>query len=65
MFVSEYTAMKQAFEYVRGLRYKLQMIDIPCGEPMFGYGDSDFVRVGSTVPALKKNMNTFFLSFYL
>eukprot|EP00980_Cylindrotheca_fusiformis_P026859 scaffold17702_cov118-Cylindrotheca_fusiformis.AAC.1 len=32
---SEFTAMKQATEYVRGLCYKLRMMGIPCAEPTY------------------------------
>ena len=38
-FRSEFTAMKQAVEYVRGLRYKVQMMGILCGDPAFVYGE--------------------------
>ena len=39
-FGSESTAMKQAEEYVRGLRYKLRMLGISCDEPAFIFGDN-------------------------
>jgi hypothetical protein len=39
-FGSEFCAMKQCAEYVCGLRYKLRMMGIPCGEPAFAYGDN-------------------------
>jgi hypothetical protein len=32
-FGSEFCAMKHCAKYVRGLRYKLRMMGIPCGEP--------------------------------
>ena len=59
-FGSEFTAMKQAVEYVRGLRYKLRMLGIPCDEPTFFYGDNKSVLSNTTVPAstLKKKMNS-------
>ena len=38
-FGSEFVAMKQATEYARGLRYKLQMMGITVDEPTFIYGD--------------------------
>ena len=34
-FGAKFTAMKQACEYVRGLRYKMRMLGIPCEEPTF------------------------------
>ena len=59
-FGSEFTAMKQAVEYVRGLRYKLRMLGIPCEEPSFVYGDNKSVLANTLVPAstLKKKMNS-------
>jgi hypothetical protein len=34
-FGSEFCAMQQCTEYVRGLRYKLRVMGIPCGEPTY------------------------------
>ena len=55
-FGSEFMAMKQATEYLRGLRYKLRMFGIPVDEPAFVYGDNQSVLVNSSMPAstLKK-----------
>ena len=39
-FGSEFIAMKQLCEYVRGLRYKLRMVGIPVIGCLFLYGDS-------------------------
>ena len=39
-FGAEFIAMKQCCEYLRGLRYKLRMIGIPCDEPSHIYGDN-------------------------
>ncbi|KAL7531096.1 hypothetical protein ACHAXR_003841 [Thalassiosira sp. AJA248-18] len=49
-FGSEFVAMKQATEYVRGLRYKLRMLGIHCKEPAFVYGDNQSVLANTTVP---------------
>ncbi len=38
-FGSEFVAMKQATEYVRGLLYKLRMMRIKVDEPAFVFGD--------------------------
>ena len=59
-FESEFTAMKQAVEYVCGLRYKLKIMFIPCEDPTFVYGDNKYVLSNTKVPAstLKKNMNS-------
>ena len=63
-FGSEFTAMKQACEYVRGLRYRLRMMGIPVDEPAFVFGDNKSVLANTTVPGstLKKKMNS--LSFH-
>eukprot|EP00956_Cyclotella_meneghiniana_P002326 scaffold2635_cov47-Cyclotella_meneghiniana.AAC.1 len=52
--------MKQATEYVRGLRYKLRMMGIPCHEPTYVYGDNQSVLANTTVPdsQLKKKSNS-------
>ncbi len=58
-FGSEFVAMKQATEYVRGLRYKLRMMGITVDEPTFVFGDNQSVLANTTAPAstLKKNSN--------
>ena len=55
-FGSEFIAMKECCEYLRGLRYKLRMMGIPCDFPSYIYGDNQSVLVNSTVPTsiLKK-----------
>ena len=57
---SEIIAMKQAMEYVRGLRYKLRMFGIPVDEPAFVYGDNQSVLVNTTMPqsTLNKKMHS-------
>ena len=57
--------MKQAVEYVPGLRYKQQMMGITCDDLAFVYGDNKFILANNTVPAstFKKKMNS--LSFHL
>jgi hypothetical protein len=39
-FGSEFVAMKQATEYVRGLRFILRMMRITVDEPDFVFGDN-------------------------
>ena len=39
-FGSEFISMKQCCEYLRGLRYKLHMMGIPCDGPSHIYGDN-------------------------
>jgi hypothetical protein len=58
-FGSEFVAMKQATEYVRGLQYKLKMMSIMIDEPAFVYGDNQSVLANTTNPSsmLKKKSN--------
>ena len=58
-FGSEFVAMKQATEYVRGLRYKLRMMGIKVDEPAFVCGDNQSVLCNTTAPTstLKKKSN--------
>ena len=55
-FASEFIATKTCCEYIRGLRYKLQMMGIPCHFPAFIYGDNQSVLANSMKPfsVLKK-----------
>jgi hypothetical protein len=55
-FGSEFCAMKHCCEYVRGLRYKLRMMGIPCEDPVFIQGDNQSVLYNTTIPdsTLKK-----------
>ena len=55
-FGSEFVAMKQCCEYIRGLRYKLRMMGIPIEGPMCIYGDNKSVLANTTIPdsTLKK-----------
>ena len=55
-FGSEFIAMKQCCEYLRGLRYKLRMMGIPVSGPAYVEGDNQSVLANTTIPdsALKK-----------
>ena len=55
-FGSEFVAMKQCCEYLRGLRYKLRMMGIPCNGPVYIQGDNQSVLANTTIPesTLKK-----------
>ena len=48
--------MKQCTEYIRGLKYKLRMMGIPCEGPAYIYGDNQSVLANTTIPesTLKK-----------
>ena len=50
-FGSEFVAMKQATEYVRGLRYKLRMPGLPVEDPAFVFGDNQSVLDNTSNPA--------------
>jgi hypothetical protein len=64
-FGSEFIAMKQLCEYLYGLRYKLQMMGIPCEGPAYIYGDNQSVLANTTVPesTLKKKSSS--LAYHL
>ena len=49
-FGSEFIAMKVCCEYLRGLRYKLRMMGIPCEFPSYIYGDNQLILANSTMP---------------
>ena len=55
-FGSEFIALKQCCEYLKGLRYKLRMMGIPVNNPCFIYGDNQSVLWNTTSPdsVLKK-----------
>ena len=55
-FGLEFIAMKQCCEYLRGLRYKLRMMGIPCDTPAYIEGDNQSVLANTTIPdsTLKK-----------
>ena len=52
--------MKECCEYLRGLRYKLRMMGIPCEFPSYIYGDNQSVLVNSSIPTsvLKKKSSS-------
>ena len=62
---SELTEMKQAVEYVCGIRYKLQIMGILCEDPAFFYGDNKSVLANTSMPGstLKKKMNSLSYNF--
>jgi hypothetical protein len=51
--------MKQATEYIHGLRYKLRMIGITVDDPAFVVGDNQSLLANTTAPrsTLKKKSN--------
>ena len=59
-FGSEFIAMKQCTEYIRGLRYKLVMMGIRCNECCYIFGDNQSMLVNSSMPdsMLRKKSNS-------
>ena len=51
-FWSEFVAMKQCCEYVRGMRYKLRMMRIPVIGCSFLYGDNQSILCNTCIPNL-------------
>ena len=64
-FGSEFIAMKNCCEYIKGLRYKLRMMGIPCEGPAYVYGDNKSVLTNSSIPnsVLKKKSSHIAYSF--
>ena len=65
LFGSEFIAMKQCCEYLRGLHYRLRMLGILCDEPSFVYGDNQSVLANMTIPdsMLKKKSQSIVYHF--
>ena len=59
-FGSEFIAMKQCCEYLRGIRYKLRMMGIQVNNPCFIYGDNQSVLWNTSHPdsVLKKKTSS-------
>ena len=64
-FGAEFIAMKQCCEYLRGLRYKLHMMGIPCDQPSYIYGDNQSLLANTTMPdsTLKKKSQSIMYHF--
>ena len=59
-FGSEFLAMKHCCEYLKGLRYKLRMMEICIDGPAYVFGDNKSVLSNSLVPdsVLRKKSNS-------
>ena len=57
--------MKSCTEYIRELKFKLQMMVIQCDFPTFIYGDNQYVLANTTMPhlMLKKKSNSIAYQF--
>jgi len=55
-YQAEFTAMREATEYIRALRYKLRMMGIPVEDAAYIFGDNQSVLANTTNPGstLKK-----------
>ena len=64
-FGSEFIAMKQCCEYVRGLRYKLRMMGITVDAPSYIFGDNQSVLANTSHPhsTLKKKSSSIAFHF--
>ena len=64
-FGSEFIAMKQCCEYIRGLRYKLRMMGISVELPTFIFGDNQSVLANTSKPhsTLKKKSSSIAFHF--
>ena len=49
-FGSEFISMKQCCENLRGLRYKLRVVVIPCPGPAYIEGENQLVLANTTIP---------------
>ena len=60
VFGSEFVALKQGVEALRGIRYKLRMMGVPVEGPTYIYGDNMSVIKNTSKPesTLKKKSNS-------
>ena len=49
-FGSKFVAMRQCYDYLIGLRYKLRMMGFPASNPCFIHGDNQSVLWNTCVP---------------
>ena len=63
-FGSEFVAMRQCCEYLKGLRYKLRMMGIPVNNPCFIFGDNQSVLWNTTIPDSMSKKKTASVSYY-
>ncbi|EJK43689.1 hypothetical protein THAOC_37840 [Thalassiosira oceanica] len=61
---SEFVAMKQACEYVRGFHYKLRMMGIRVDEPAYIYGDNQSVLANSSNPGVTLKKKTLAIAYH-
>ena len=64
-FGSEFMAMEQVTEYLRGLRYKLRLFGIPVDEPAQVYGDNQSVLYNTSLPESTLKKKCLAIAFHL
>ena len=65
MFGSDFTAMQQCCEYLKGLKYKLRMMGISCEGPVFIEGDNQSVLTNTSIPDLTLNNKCQSIAYHL
>ena len=63
-FGSEFMVMKHCTEYIRGLRFRLRMMGIPCEDPDFVFGDDHSVLCNTTIPDSTLNKKSNYITFH-
>ena len=57
--------MKQFCKYLRGMRYKIRMTEIPCDESTYIYGDKKSVLCNNSIPYSNLNNNPQSIAYHL
>ena len=63
-FGSEFMDMKHWKDYIRGLRFRLRIIGIPCEDPAFDYGDNKSVLCNTTISESTLNKKSNSIAFH-
>ena len=63
-FGSEFTAMKLAVEFVKGLRHKLRMFGVPIDGPAFMYCDNEVAHKNMSIPESALNKEIHGMSYH-
>jgi hypothetical protein len=56
--------MKQATEFICGLRYKLQMMGITVDEPAYVFGDNQSVLANTTAPGSTSKKKSYAIAYH-
>ena len=63
-FGSEFVAMNQCYDYLRGIRYNLRMMVIPCDGPSYIEGDNKYVLANTTIPGYALNKKNKHIAYH-